>query len=113
MPRRASSGPKPGIILGLIALVVIAFLGGNRSEIDLLPIMIKRLTITGSTMRPRTRAEKEGIRDALREHVWPAMASGRIRSHVYATYPLAEASAAHRLMESSRHIGKIVLRVHA
>lgn len=92
-------------------LVFIAFLGGNRSEIDLLPIMVKRLTITGSTMRPRTRVEKGAIRDALRQHVWPAIAAGRIRSHVYATYPLADAPAAHRLMESSRHIGKIVLRV--
>ena len=92
-------------------LVFIAFLGGNRSEIDLLPIMVKRLTITGSTMRPRTRAEKAAIRDALLERVWPALADGRIRSHIHATYPLAEAPAAHRLMESSRHIGKIVLRV--
>ncbi|MEJ2479757.1 MAG: NAD(P)H-quinone oxidoreductase [Acidihalobacter sp.] len=92
-------------------LVFIAFLGGNRSEIDLLPIMVKRLTITGSTMRPRTRAEKASIRDALLERVWPALSDGRIRSHIHATYPLAEAPAAHRLMESSRHIGKIVLRV--
>ncbi|WP_455384241.1 NAD(P)H-quinone oxidoreductase [Acidihalobacter prosperus] len=92
-------------------LVFIAFLGGNRSEIDLLPIMVKRLTITGSTMRPRTRAEKAAIRDALLERVWPALADGRIGSHIHATYPLAEAPAAHRLMESSRHIGKIVLRV--
>jgi NADPH2:quinone reductase len=92
-------------------LVFIAFLGGNRSEIDLLPIMVKRLTLTGSTMRPRTRAEKAAIRDALLERVWPALADGRIRSHIHATYPLAEAAAAHRLMQSSRHIGKIVLRV--
>jgi NADPH:quinone reductase len=92
-------------------LVFIAFLGGNRSEIDLLPIMVKRLTITGSTMRPRTRAEKAAIRDALLQHVWPALADGRVRSHIHATYPLAEAAAAHRLMESSRHIGKILLRV--
>ena len=92
-------------------LVFIAFLGGNRSEIDLLPIMVKRLSITGSTMRPRTREEKSAIRAALLEHIWPALADGRIRSHIHATYPLAEAAAAHRLMESSRHIGKIALRV--
>lgn len=92
-------------------LVFIAFLGGSRSEIDLAPIMLKRLTLTGSTMRPRTREEKAAIRDALLEHVWPALADGRIRSHVHASFALAEAAEAHRLMESSRHIGKIVLRV--
>lgn len=92
-------------------LVFIAFLGGNRSEIDLLTIMAKRLSLTGSTMRPRSREEKAAIRNALLEHVWPALADGRIRSHIHATYPLAEAAQAHRLMESSRHIGKIMLRV--
>ena len=124
---RATSGEGVDVILDMVGakylqrnlgllrrdgrLVFIAFLGGNRSEIDLLPIMVKRLTITGSTMRPRTREEKAEIRDALLAHVWPALADGRIRSHIHATYPLAEAAAAHRLMESSRHIGKIALRV--
>ncbi len=90
-------------------LVSIAFLEGSRGEFDLMPIMLKRLVVTGSTMRPRTLAEKEAIRDALEGRVWPAIAEGRVRSHVHATFPLAEAAEAHRLMESSRHIGKIML----
>jgi len=76
-----------------------------------MPVMLKRLVITGSTMRPRTLAEKEAIRDALLEHIWPEIASGSLRPHLHATFPLAEAGKAHRLMESSRHIGKIVLQV--
>ncbi|MBL8491943.1 MAG: NAD(P)H-quinone oxidoreductase [Rhodocyclaceae bacterium] len=90
-------------------LVFIAFLEGNRGEFDLMPIMLKRLTVTGSTMRPRTLVEKQAIRDALEARVWPAIAEGRVRTHVHATFPLAEAAEAHRLMESSRHIGKIML----
>jgi NADPH:quinone reductase len=74
-------------------------------------VMRNRLVITGSTMRPRTVAEKTAIRDALRREVWPAFAAGRLRTHVHATFPLSEAPEAHRLMESSNHIGKILLRV--
>lgn len=92
-------------------LVLIAFLEGSKGEFDLMPVMLKRLVITGSTMRPRTLAEKEAIRDALLEHIWPEIASGSLRPHLHATFPLAEAGEAHRLMESSRHIGKIVLQV--
>lgn len=92
-------------------LVLIAFLGGSKCEFDFLPVMVKRLTITGSTMRPRTVAEKAAIRDSLARHIWPDLASGRLKTHLFATFPLAEASDAHRLMESSRHIGKIVLQV--
>jgi putative PIG3 family NAD(P)H quinone oxidoreductase len=92
-------------------LVLIAFLEGSRTEFDFLPLMMKRLTISGSTMRSRTLAEKAAIRDALRENVWPSLMDGRLKSHVCATFPLAQAGEAHRLMESSHHIGKIVLQV--
>ena len=92
-------------------LVLIAFLQGSKTEFDFMPVMLKRLTITGSTMRPRTVAEKAAIRDALRQHIWPALESKSLRTHLHATFPLEQAGEAHRLMESSRHIGKIVLQV--
>ncbi len=92
-------------------LVLIAFLEGSKGEFDLMPVMLKRLTVTGSTMRPRTVAEKAAIRDALREHIWPEIAAGRLRPHLHAVFPLARAGEAHKLMESSAHIGKIVLQV--
>jgi putative PIG3 family NAD(P)H quinone oxidoreductase len=94
-------------------LVSIAFLNGSRGEVDLMPIMLKRLTVTGSTMRPRSDAEKSAIRDALLREIWPAIERGDIRTHVERTFPLAEVAAAHRLMESSTHIGKLVLAVRA
>jgi NADPH2:quinone reductase len=93
-------------------LVFIAFALGSRCEADFTPVMLKRLHITGSTLRPRTVAEKAAIRDELAHEVWPAYLAGSLRSHIYATFPLAQAAEAHRLMESSRHIGKIVLQVH-
>lgn len=92
-------------------LVVIAFLQGSKAEFDFMPVMLKRLTITGSTMRPRSIAEKAAIRDALRREIWPALESGELKTHLFATFPLAQACDAHKLMESSRHIGKIVLQV--
>ena len=92
-------------------LVLIALQRGASAELDLNAVMRKRLTITGSTMRPRTIAEKTAIRDALRREVWPAFEDGRVRVHVHATFPLAQAAEAHRLMESGRHVGKILLRV--
>lgn len=92
-------------------LVFIAFLQGSRAELDLMPVMIKRLTITGSTMRPRSIAEKAAIRDALRRDIWPAIEAHQIKVHVFATFELAAVGEAHRLMESSAHIGKIILRV--
>ncbi len=92
-------------------LVFVAFLEGAKGEFDLSPVMMKRLTITGSTMRPRTLEEKTAIRDALLARIWPEMAKGTIRPHVFARFPLAEVTEAHRLMESSRHIGKIMLEV--
>jgi len=90
-------------------IVNIAFQKGSRIEIDLLPIMLKRLTLTGSTLRPRSVAEKAEIARALEENVWPLFAAGRCRPVIHRTFPLAEAAAAHRLMETSSHIGKIVL----
>src|SRR5260221_463824 len=92
-------------------LVFIGFQHGTRAELDFGPVLRNRLVITGSAMRPRTLAEKSAIRDALLREVWPALAAGRIRTHVYASFPLAEAAAAHQLMESSWHIGKILLRL--
>jgi NADPH:quinone reductase len=93
-------------------LVLIAFLGGSKVEaLDLTPIMTRRLTVTGSTMRPRTTAQKAAIAAELREKVWPLLDKGKCAPVIHATFPLAEASEAHRLMETSTQIGKIVLRV--
>lgn len=94
-------------------LVLIAFQRGSRVELDFSPVMRNRLVVTGSTMRPRTVAEKTVIRDALLREIWPACAGGRVRTHVHATFPLAQAAAAHRLMESGRHVGKILLQVRS
>jgi putative PIG3 family NAD(P)H quinone oxidoreductase len=90
-------------------LVQIAFLKGSNAEINLLPLMVKRQTVTGSTLRPRSVAEKGAIAEALRAKVWRLLDSGRVAPVIHATFPLAKASDAHRLMESSAHIGKIIL----
>jgi putative PIG3 family NAD(P)H quinone oxidoreductase len=90
-------------------IVNIAFLNGSRAEVDFLPVMLKRLTLTGSTLRIRPVAEKARIAAALEAHIWPHLASGAIRPQIHARFPLAEAARAHALMESSAHIGKIVL----
>ena len=93
-------------------LVIIAFLQGSKVEtFDLGPIMVRRLTVCGSTMRPRTTAQKGSIATALRERVWPVLAAGRCGPVIHRTFKLAEAGAAHALMESSAHIGKIMLDV--
>lgn len=89
--------------------VSIAFLKGSKVEIDLQKVMAKRLTLTGSTLRPRSIAEKGAIAAALLAEVWPLIEAGRIRPVIHATFPLARASEAHALMESSAHVGKIVL----
>ena len=95
-------------------LVLIAFLGGSKTDaVDLVPIMTRRLTVTGSTMRPRTAAQKAAIATALREKVWPVLEAGRAGPVIHATFPLDQAAEAHRLMETSTHIGKIMLRVAA
>ena len=91
--------------------VSIAFLQGSKVTLNFFPVMTKRLTLTGSTLRPRSVAQKGAIAASLREKVWPLVAEGRIRPVIHARFPLAEASEAHALMESSAHIGKIVLVV--
>jgi NADPH2:quinone reductase len=91
-------------------IVNIAFQKGSKIEIDLLPIMLKRLTLTGSTLRPRSVAEKAEIARALEETVWPLFAAERCKPVIFRTFPLTEAAAAHRLMESSEHVGKIILK---
>jgi len=90
-------------------LVVISLIGGARAEINLNTIMSKRLTLTGSTLRIRTVAQKAVVAAGVRRNIWPLLAAGRVRPIIYATFPLAQASEAHRLMETSQHIGKIVL----
>ncbi|MBK1660230.1 NAD(P)H-quinone oxidoreductase [Paracraurococcus ruber] len=95
-------------------LVIIAFLGGfEAAKVDLRPIMTRRLTVTGSTMRPRTTAQKGEIAAALRGKVWPLLEEGKVAPPIHQVFPLAEAAAAHALMETSTHIGKIMLRVAA
>ena len=93
-------------------IVQIAFMEGYKiPSLDLRPLSAKRLTHTGSTLRPRTPAQKALIARELEERVWPLLAGGEFRPIIDATFPLAEASRAHARMESSAHIGKIVLRV--
>ncbi|CAD0210470.1 Quinone oxidoreductase 1 [Rhizobium rhizogenes] len=93
-------------------LSIIAFLGGAVAEkVNLTPVMVKRLTVTGSTMRPRTADEKRAIRDDLIQQVWPLVESGQVAPVINRVFTLDEVVDAHRLMESSNHIGKIVMRV--
>lgn len=92
-------------------LVEIATLTGARAEVNIQTIMQRRLTITGSTLRARPIEEKGRIAAALREHVWPLLESGAVKPIIFKTFPLREAAAAHALMESSDHIGKIVLTI--
>ncbi len=90
-------------------LVNVAYLKGPKVEVNLAPIMTKRLTVTGSTLRPRTVDQKGSIAAALRRVVWPLLEKKTVKPVIYRTFPLAEAAAAHRLMETSEHIGTIVL----
>jgi NADPH2:quinone reductase len=92
-------------------IVIIALLGGAKANVDLGQVLRRRLTITGSTLRPRPVAFKARIARELRERVWPLLAAGQIKPVIYKTFPLEEAAAAHTLMESSAHVGKIMLRV--
>lgn len=92
-------------------LVLISHLEGARAEINLTTLMAKRLKIMGSTLRARSVAQKALVAEAVRRNAWPLLAAGRVRPLIHATFPLAQASEAHRLMESSQHIGKIVLTV--
>ena len=92
-------------------LVQVAVQGGANPKIPLFLIMQKRLTLTGSTLRPRSVAEKGAIAAALKQRIWPALDAGELGPVVHATFSLSEAASAHELMESSAHIGKIVLTV--
>lgn len=123
--RDATAGRGVDVILDMVAgayvpreidaladdgrLVFIALLGGARAEVDLSQVLRRRLTITGSTLRPRTVEFKAAIARALRDRVWPLLEAKRIKPVVFRTFALAQASDAHRLMESSQHVGKIVL----
>jgi NADPH:quinone reductase len=93
-------------------LVQIAFLQSSKVEIDFRPVMVRRLTLTGSTLRPRSVELKARIAAALRETVWPLLENGTVRPIVDATFPLEETRRAHELMESSAHQGKIMLEIH-
>ena len=92
-------------------LVQIAFLSGTTVELNFAQIMTRRLTVTGSTLRPQSDTAKAAIAEGLRKHVWPLLAAGRVAPVIDSEFPLEEAAAAHARMESSRHIGKIVLQV--
>ncbi|MFT4079860.1 NAD(P)H-quinone oxidoreductase [Rhodomicrobium sp.] len=92
-------------------IVQIAFLKGAKVEVNLMPIMLKRLTLTGSTLRPRSPAFKAHLARALEEKVWPLIESGAVRVVIDKTFPLAEAAEAHRHMETNAHMGKIVLTI--
>ena len=125
--RDATGGVGVNVILDMVAgdyinrdmkcladdgrIVVIALLGGARSEVDGNQILRRRLTLTGSTLRPRPVAFKGAIAKALREHAWPLLEQGRIKPIVHATFPLEQASAAHAMMEAGENIGKIILTV--
>ena len=92
-------------------IVVIALLGGAKVNVDLGQVLRRRLTITGSTLRPRPVSFKAQIARELRERVWPLLEAGRIKPVIYKTFPLEAAADAHTLMESSAHVGKIMLNV--
>ena len=92
-------------------LIQLAFAQGSKVEINLMPVMLKRLTYTGSTLRTRPSAFKAQVARELEQQVWPLIGSGKIKPVTHATFPLAEAARAHALMESSTHIGKILLKV--
>jgi NADPH:quinone reductase len=92
-------------------LVQIAFLQESRVTLDFMPMMLKRLTLTGSTLRPRSVEQKAAIAEALRGKVWPLLDSGAVRPIIHRIFPLDGVVEAHRLMESSQHIGKILLEV--
>jgi NADPH:quinone reductase len=92
-------------------IAVIALLGGAKAQIDLGHVLRRRLTITGSTLRPRSVVFKAALAQKLQQQVWPLLESGRIKPVIHATFPLTKVIAAHQMMESSQHVGKIVLTV--
>jgi putative PIG3 family NAD(P)H quinone oxidoreductase len=123
----ANGGNGPDVILDMVAgsymqkninilardgrYVIIAFLQGPTAELNMRAVIGKRLTITGSVLRPQTIAEKAGIANDLRKNVLPLLESGSVKPIIYHSFPLSEASRAHEMMESSHHMGKIVLKV--
>jgi NADPH2:quinone reductase len=125
--REATGGKGVDVILDMVAgdyternilaaaeegrIVQIAVLGGAEVKLNISRVMMKRLTITGSTLRPRTREAKAGFARALEAKVWPLLASGQVKVVMDSTFPLAEAADAHRRLESSQHVGKVVLVV--
>jgi putative PIG3 family NAD(P)H quinone oxidoreductase len=92
-------------------IILISVLGGISGEIDFLQLIIKRLILTGSTLRPRSIKDKRKIARSLKEKVWPFIESGKIKPQIYKIFPLSDVTKAHQLMESSQHIGKIVLKI--
>jgi NADPH2:quinone reductase len=91
--------------------VFIAMLGGPKATVNFSQVLFRRLTITGSTLRPRPIEFKAAIAAQLRERIWPLLESGKIRPVIYRTFPLEQAAQAHALMETSTHVGKIMLTV--
>jgi NADPH2:quinone reductase len=124
---RAATGKGVNVILDMVGgdyvpkelkcladdgrLVFIAFLRGPKTELDINEVMRRRLTISGSTLRPRPVEFKGYVAKNLREKIWPLVEAGRIKPEIFRTFPLEQAAEAHKLMESSQHIGKIVLTV--
>jgi NADPH2:quinone reductase len=92
-------------------LIHIAVGRGAEVKLDLRKVMSKRLVITGSTLRPRSVEEKTRLRDGVEQHLWPLFVSGKMRPVIDSVYPMEQAAEAHRRMESSQHIGKILIRV--
>jgi NADPH2:quinone reductase len=92
-------------------IAIIATLGGGSANVNLATLLRRRLTITGSTLRPRSVAFKTAIAQNLRQTVWPLLEAGRVKPMLFRRFPLADAAGAHALMESSQHVGKIVLDV--
>jgi len=127
--KQATEGRGADVILDMVAgdyiprdvealakdgrIVVIALQRGAKTELNLLPLMQRRLSITGSTLRPRSVEEKGAIARALREKVWPLLEAGRCKPVIDSTFPLAQAADAHRRIESGEHVGKIVLVVNS
>jgi len=105
--RNFSAAAKEGRIVN------IAFLKGSKADVDFMPLMLKRLTLTGSTLRAQSNTTKAAIARELEERLWPMLALGRIKPQVNHQFPLEQAAEAHRLMESNRLIGKIVLTLDA
>ena len=103
VPRNIASAARDGRI------VSIATQRGAKAEVDILAVMVKRLTLTGSTLRPRSIAEKAQICRALEREVWPLLSAGRVKPQIFRTFPLTAAAEAHAVMESGAHVGKLVL----